>query len=61
MLLRQEGIKVSEQQIDGATAFYLAAQNGHTEVVKLLKNGAKINKGVLNGATPLSCCTEWSH
>ena len=47
---------------NGATPLYIASQNGHVEVVRVLaERGADINKADDNGATPLSLARSAGH
>lgn len=41
-LLIEAGCDVNIQDIDGWTPLYVAVQNGHTEIVKVLVNSPKI-------------------
>ena len=46
----------------GATPLYVAAQNGHLDIVKaLLEAGADRNQAMNSGATPLFIAAEKGH
>ena len=52
-LLRIKGINVNKLNAEGVTPLYVAFQNKHTEIVKvLLEHGGDVNKAC-NGVTPL--------
>ena len=53
---------VNAKATDGATALYLASQNGHTGIVKsLLAAGADVNSKTRAGATALAIAKQRGH
>ena len=47
---------------DGATPLFIAAQEGHVEVVRfLVESGANKDQGMADGATPLFKAAEEGH
>jgi ankyrin repeat protein len=58
-----EGRDVNEADESGYTALFLASQNGHVEVVRLLlaRKGVKVNKTAQNGATALMVASLKGH
>ena len=51
---------VNMNAADGATALYLASQNGHVEVVRLLlaRKGVEVNKTAADGGTALMVASQ---
>ena len=63
MLVEYGASKDQGRTNDGATPLYVAAQNGHLEVVRfLVEAGANIDQGRTNdGGTPLCIAAENEH
>ena len=54
LLLKEPGVKPNLSAADGATPILIAAQNGHTAVVRfLIEKGVEVKKTMKSGATPL--------
>ena len=61
-LLLANKADVNASNHNGATPLYVAAQNGHTEVVKLLlANKADVNARHTDGRTPLWMAAQEGH
>ena len=62
-LLSLKGIDLNKPKNDGATAFFMACQDGHKEVVSLLLADPRIdpNKPKNTGVTPFSIACENGH
>ena len=53
---------IAPRKTDGATPIFLAAQNNHIEIVKiLLKATDNPNAAMNNGSTPMSIATQKNH
>jgi len=53
---------VEKSRTDGATPLFMASQEGHADVVKLLlAAGSDISKGISSGVTPLMVASEGGH
>jgi len=63
MLLAEPSVAVNVGDKDGATPLYLAAQNNHEGLVKMLLGRADIdpNHPLKNGATPLHIAVYNAH
>jgi ankyrin repeat protein len=60
--LLANGADIDAKRIDGATALFVASQNGHHEVVReLLAKGADIQAKRIDGATALFMATQNAH
>ncbi|KAM4676664.1 cortactin-binding protein 2 [Discoglossus pictus] len=62
MLLNEEGLDINNLCKDGHSALYSAAENGHTDCVKLLlTSGAHVDATVSNGFTALCTAAAQGH
>lgn len=64
MLMRDGGADANKMRDDGASPLFLAAQNGHLSVCRLLLREGKANasqKMVVNGATALHVASQRGH
>ena len=62
LLIGKNGVDINKEDDFQETPLYIACENGHLEVVKLLiKNGADINKADENQATPLYIVCQNGH
>jgi hypothetical protein len=59
----KEGADINKARDDGFTPLFIAAENGHSEVVKhlLAKEGIEVNKAANNGFTPLHVAARKGH
>jgi general stress protein 26 len=62
-LLQNNNVDVNLQKTDGATALYVASQNGHLEVVRelLQNNNVDVNLQKTDGATALHMASQNGH
>ena len=63
VLLHAEGINVAQSLAIGATPFYVACQNGHIDVVRILAADPRVDvtQGMQSGATPLYVACQNGH
>eukprot|EP01084_Bolivina_argentea_P070596 128372_1 len=55
-------LDIDKSDIKGFTALYVASQNNHTFIVKLLlQNGADVNPTSIHGDTPLYIAAQCGH
>lgn len=62
--MQLKNIKLKDIKIvqDGATALFIAAQNGHVRILEvLLEHGAKTDAARTDGATPLWIGAQMGH
>jgi hypothetical protein len=54
--------RLNEQNNNGTTPVWIAAQNGHVDAISVLaEKGADVNTPIKNGATPLYIATKQGH
>ena len=65
LLERVQGVDVNatSERVNGATALWMACQNGHGEVVRLLlaSSGIDVNQADTTGRTPFSMACQLGH
>ena len=63
MLLEKDDIQVNKADYTGATPLYIAAREGHEQVVKTLlkKHGIEVNKADNAGDTPIAVAAHLRH
>ena len=61
-VLIENGALVDAKKNDGSTPLYIASQNGHLEIVKLLiKSKAQINENCVDGSTLIHIAVAKGH
>ena len=60
-MLLEQGADIHKARNSGSTPLFIASQNGHVEVVRMLvEQGADIHLS-WRGQTPLQTARQWSH